>query len=78
MSDIITKETAEFMTTKEYQDLLALAFDEEGRGYDDSSPNEENKGEICGYDKSHFNEENEEEGRGYDDSSSNEESGEED
>ena len=39
----ITKETAEFMATKEYQDQLALACDEEARGYDDSCPNEENK-----------------------------------
>ena len=34
--------------TKEYQDQLALAFDEEGRGYDDSCPNEENANIISG------------------------------
>ena len=45
-SNIITQEMAEFMATKEYQDLLALASDEEGRGYDDSSPNEEKEEEI--------------------------------
>jgi len=41
----ITKETAEFMATKEYQKQLAFAYDEEARGYDDSCPNEENEKE---------------------------------
>ena len=39
----ITKETAAFMATKEYQEQLALACNVETRGYDDNCPNEENK-----------------------------------
>ena len=39
----ITKETAEYMMTKEYQAQLALAYNEDARGYDNSCPNEENK-----------------------------------
>ena len=46
MADIITKETAEFIATKDYQEQLALAYDEEARGYDDSCPNEENEEEV--------------------------------
>lgn len=39
----ITTETLAYMATKEYQDQVVLAYDEEARGYDDTCPNETNE-----------------------------------
>ena len=35
-----------YIASKEYQDQLALAYDEEARGYDDTCPNESNEEEV--------------------------------